>query len=189
MKLDFIKELLFEARTPYLKEYNTLKVNELIEKSNKIQDEMTNIQNEMTEIQESTGQQEIPPEISKKYMFLKSTLDYYQRVLKSYNFSRYRKIQELIFQNEDVSEKISPQEKEHANFFIEIYNEYKNNFPDIDFINNYIPRHHFVHFITLEDCGIVMDGDEIYELKENRYFYMKKSVIKHLIGTEMIKIL
>lgn len=182
MKENLIKELLLEARCSYLKKYNKIKIDELVKKSKEIFNELENIQNLATNT-------EIDEETSKNYIYLKSTYDFYQKVIRAYNFSRFLKIQEIILKNEKIPDCLNKEENEHVIFFNDIFNEYKENFPDLNFENNHIPIHHFVHFLTLQDCGIVMDGDIMYELKANRYFYLKKSIIAHLIDTEMIRLL
>lgn len=189
MKQDSVNELLFEAQSPYLKKFNSIKTDELDVLVDKIRKEMEDLELEMTQVIDERGEQDIPREMSKKYMFLKSTADFYERIVKAYKFSRIRKIQESIMKNEEIADELTKDEALHSEFFTEIFTEFKNNYSEFDFMSTYVPTQHFVHFITLEDCGVVMDGDEMFELKSDRYFYMKKSVIKHLIGTDMIKIL
>lgn len=181
METDAAIELLNEGKSRYLKEYNRQKINNLIEKTDYIK-------NEMKKIRETATGTEITDEISKNYIFLKSTYDFYIRVKRSYELSRFLKIQQNCFEKKSEMANLTKKETEHVAFFEEILEEYTNDFPECDFAVKYVPLNHFVHFITLADCGIVMDGDEMYELKANRYYYMKKSVIKHLLDSNLIKI-
>lgn len=182
MKDEFIHELLMEAKSKFLKEYNHIKIKELTDKSEIIEKDLLSIQ-------EIASSHEIDENLSKKYILLKNTLDYLIRVKRSYEYSRFLKIQEFVADNEQIPHSLTKDEEEHVQFFSQIYDDYKNNFKDLNFNQSEIPLNHFIHFVTLEDCGIVMDGDELYELKADRYFFMKRSCVEHLIGTSFIKIL
>ncbi|ELA47343.1 hypothetical protein VCUG_01112 [Vavraia culicis subsp. floridensis] len=182
MEYDAILELLMDAKSKYLKHYNSIKMKELM-------DGAKYAKKEMEAIQAMADTTEITEEMSKKYIFLKSTYDFYMRVKRNYEFSRFLKIQQRFFGKHSGMSVPNKKESEHFVFFNAILEEYTSNFPELDFNVRYIPLDHFVHFITLADCGIVMDGDEIHELKANRYYFMKKNVVKHLLNSNFIRIL
>ncbi|ELQ76812.1 hypothetical protein THOM_0201 [Trachipleistophora hominis] len=182
MESDAILELLMDAKSKYLKHYNNIKMKKLV-------DEAKYIKSEMEAIQETADFTDITEEVSKKYIFLKNTYDFYMRVKRSYELSRFLKIQKCFFSKQSNINMPNKKEGEHYVFFSTILEEYTSNFPELDFNVQYIPLDHFVHFITLADCGIVMDGDEIHELKANKYYFMKKNIVKHLLDSNLIRIL
>lgn len=182
MEPDAALELLMDAKSKCLKPYNNDKMHELIEKTMYIKKEMEKIQKEVNDVR-------LTEELSKMYIFLKNTYDFYNRVRRSYNFSRIMKIQLEYSLYKCQTKYLNRKEIEHLHFFVSLLEEYKHNYPELEFEIEYIPLDHFVHFITLNYCGIVMDGDEMYELKANRYYFMKKNVIKHLLNGSQIKIL
>lgn len=188
MSRNCIEEVLVESNSNLLLEYNHFQIEDIKNKISVLESDSRNMEKIILELDEKDGSKKI--KLSKTYIFLKSTLDFYHRVIRAYHFNRLLKIQQSIINNtksEDLRH-MTLSEKEHHTFFENILTEYLEK-ENISLENHIPPTSFYTHFITLADCGIVMEGDLIYELKENKYFHMKKSLIYHLIGSKYIKIL
>ncbi|KRH91726.1 hypothetical protein M153_298330002 [Pseudoloma neurophilia] len=153
-----------------------------------MESDMIDIQEKIVQLDEQSEDQKMS--LSKKFIVIKSTQDFHRRVLRAYEFNRMQKVQKSIIDYDDLTEikkKLTLTEKKHLEFMKNLFKEYQDN-ENITFENHAPSKSFYVHFITLTDCGIVVDGDEIFELKPHKYFYMKRALVNHLINTKHIKL-
>lgn len=141
------------------------------------------IQEKMEWIRENTSEDDVNEEISLNYMLLKNFLNRNMRILRNYKFWRIQTVQSSVFQGKELSEGLRHLQlgKDIRNAMEQRYME----FPFLDFVEGRPPLDLYVQILTLDDCGVVMDGDEFLELKKNRVYFLRRRAVDHLIAMKL----
>ncbi|EPR79701.1 hypothetical protein SLOPH_1803 [Spraguea lophii 42_110] len=179
MVLD-INEILQDSLSPSFKKYN--------KNIKHLKTEIEHIEKKLEEFDHSIDQENITQEISIKYLLLKNKLERNKRIYKAYHFHRIKKIQEFYLNNIELENLLTETEEHYFKEYKYALKEYTSNF-DIDFYTQEPPLEYFIQIYTNDDCGIIIDGDDMIELKKDKIFYVKRKSIIHLLNTDMIKIL
>lgn len=148
-----------------------------MEKENKI------IQKKMEWIRENTGEDEVNEEISLNYMLLKNFLNRNMRILRNYKFWRIQMVQSSLFQGKELCKSL-----QHLQLCKDVKNAMELRyleFPFLDFVEGEPPLDLYVQILTLDDCGVVMDGDEFLELKKDKVYFLRRKAVDHLITMKL----
>ncbi|EOB12181.1 hypothetical protein NBO_508g0032 [Nosema bombycis CQ1] len=143
-----------------------------------IQNRIENINQEMTRIKESIQGDDIPTTISINYILLTFYKNRCKRILRAYHFQRLLNLKNFFILNE--------KEKKLHKSIKEIENEYLSCF-DLNYEGK-VPLLSFIKIMTLKDCGLVYDGDELVDLKKGRIYFIKRKAIEHLLEGGYLKI-
>lgn len=141
------------------------------------------IQNKMVWIRENTGEDDVNEEISLNYMLLKNFLNRNMRILRNYKFWRIQTVQSSVLQGKEPYGYLQ---------YLQLCKDVKSamelryqEFPFIEFVEGKPPLDLYVQILTLDDCGVVMDGDEFLELKKNRVYFLRRKAVDHLIAMKL----
>lgn len=153
----------------------------------RVESENRAVRDKMRWIRETTGDDDVDEEISLNYMLLKNFLDRNVRILRTYRFARIQKIQSRVFQGREPCAGL-----QHLKLCRDIKNAIElrcSEFPFIDFVEGKPPLDLYVQILTLDDCGVVMDGDEFVELKKNRVYFLRRKAVDHLINMKLVEVI
>ncbi|KAF7675944.1 DNA replication complex GINS protein PSF1 [Astathelohania contejeani] len=164
-----------------LRSYDHKNVSKLLEE-NRI------LETKMKALKDTIDEFNITEEISTNYFLLKRFEDRNKRILRAYLFWRSLRIQESYFTKNNIRYFLSNDEKTHYAKYQILVGEYLNNFKYLDFFSNDPPLELFVHVLTLEDCGVILDENVFIELKKGRLYFVKKKSILHLLNRNMIQL-
>lgn len=164
-------QLLMDLKSDTIKPFNTKAFDD-------INKEIVYLQEEMQKIKDLAETEEITIEMSLNYMMLKKYEERNIRVKKNYLYHRYNN-------NMNDTEKEKEYNKEYNKLYDEYFSEY--NFIDLNLKDP--PIDLFISILTLRDCGAVMVGDEIVDMKKDKIYFVKRSCVKHLIENNFVKII
>lgn len=143
------------------------------------------VNSRMRYIREKIGEEDVTEEVSLNYMILKNFLNRNIRILRYYRFSKMIGLQDRLFKKVEAH---TPQENQ---IYLRLKKALEARYAEFSFLDVYEnepPLDLYVQVITLEDCGVVMDGDEFIELKKNRLYFLRKKSVEHLINMKMVEI-
>lgn len=163
--------LLNDMRSKIKKQYNKEFFEKLIQ-------ETELLKSEMQKIKDKAQTEEITTETSLNYMLLKKHEERNERIRKTYLYHRYT--------NKYTD---TQNEKDYQQEYEQLYKQYLSTMPFLSFDISEPPIEMFVTILTLRDCGVVMVGDDIIEMKGNMIYHVKKSCVKHLIDSNYAKII
>ncbi|KAL6122858.1 hypothetical protein NUSPORA_00119 [Nucleospora cyclopteri] len=182
--VNFVDEILREIKHGTILKYNTVAISSLNEENEYI-DSLINGLNE-----EASTMGDIANEISINFAILHKYKERNKRILKTYNLDRLLKINENISNHSFLDESLlSLDEVDYARCLKEIDEEY---FADYDYLNvsdTKVPLDFFVQILALEDCGIIMSGDEFVDVKKDHIYFLKKTDITHLIEKKFVQVI
>lgn len=149
------------------------------------QEENRVLENRMRVMREAADEH-IDEEVSLNYMALKNFFERNLRIMRCYKFTQMTRIQDDLFR------KVEPAlSKEFIAFHETLtaacelrYSE----FPFLDVCVGDPPLSLYVQILTLEDCGVVMDGDDVIELAKNKLYFLKRRIVDHLINMGLAKV-
>ncbi|AFM99189.1 hypothetical protein EHEL_100960 [Encephalitozoon hellem ATCC 50504] len=173
--------LLEDLKSSFLKPYRHAEVKAL-------QGENGYLDSKMEEVRRLAGEG-ISEELSVNYVMIKYFKERNERILRSYKLHRSLCLFEDFFSSKKTSGTLSSEEEEYMERYHGILREYLEPFRHIDFAMEMPPIQFFVQIVTLEDCGIVMDEGNLIELKKDRIYFIKKSIVSHLIGSGLVRII
>lgn len=160
-----------------------------ITETEKLLNEIEFIDSKIEALKEEAQRSYINEMLSMNFAVLKSYKDRNLRLLRAYNYNRIKMIQMNYFIKNDIKSYLSASEADYESKYINILEEYLEDYKHLDLQNREPPLDLYVQILTLEDCGMVMSGDEFIELKKGRLYFLKKSEIAHLINKNLVKIL
>ncbi|KAH9411416.1 hypothetical protein HK407_05g09340 [Ordospora pajunii] len=172
--------LLEDARSNMLKPYRHREIRMLC-------DENTRLCEMMDELKRKAGN-EVSEELSVNYIMLKYTKERNERILRAYWFHRSMHLFHCFFSGECNAGLLSSDELEYTSKYNSILREYLLDFSVLDFTESMPPIDFFVSVITLEDCGVVMDADDVLELRKDRIYFIRKGTVAHLIKNGFVRI-
>lgn len=132
---------------------------------------------------------EISEELSMNYVMLKHFKERNERVMRCYMFHRMKLMFDAFFSKECIGHLLSADEEECAERYGGALDEYLEPFHMLDFSANEPPLQLFVQVLTLEDCGVVMDEEGLVELKKDRIYFVRKSLVMHLISSGLASVI
>ena len=175
-------QILDEMQSGTLKPYNSAAVNAL-------KMELDFVQQKIEEIKREAEQNSITEELSINFAIHKAYRDRNERILRAYAFFRSKIITWNYFAKSDIKGCLSAAEVEFKNDVHEALDTYLAPYSDLNFFNNEPPLDFYVQVVTLEDCGLVLCGDDFIDLRKDRLYFLRKSDISHLISANLAKIL
>ncbi|ELA42747.1 uncharacterized protein VICG_00062 [Vittaforma corneae ATCC 50505] len=176
------KDLLDEIKHNQFKKFNTAEVASL-------EREMAIVQSKIDDIKLRAEVNEITESLSINFALLKAYKDRLERIHKTYKLFRLKRIQDSYFSKENVVEFLAPHELEFYKNFSDAVGEYLADFKHLALTDRHPPLDFFVQILALEDCGVVLCGDEFVELKKDRIYFLKKSDIAHLLTKKLVKVI
>lgn len=176
------KELLDEIVHKTLGPYNTDQVNNLKKELDFVDKKLEALKQEA----ESSG---ITKELSINFALLKAYKDRNVRILKTYVFNRFLKIMTNYFEKNDIKGLLSASESNFESEYLNICEEYLSSSKHLDLMDRDPPLNFFVQIMTLEDCGMILNGDDFIELKKGRLYFLRKADVAHLISARLVKLL
>lgn len=176
------KDLLDEMKHIELKQYKFEQVY-LLER------ELASIESKIENLKQIAENLEVTEQLSINFSMLKSYKERINRIIRSYKFNRLLKIQDNYFIKNNIKEYMNQDESTFQMSFNRITDELFTEYKHLLLEDRKPPLNFYVQIMTLEDCGIVLSGNEFVELKKGRIYFMKKSDISHLLKKEMVKII
>ncbi|TBU00004.1 hypothetical protein CWI38_0504p0020 [Hamiltosporidium tvaerminnensis] len=155
----------------------------------KIESENNLLEEKMKEVREKAERNEVSEKLSTDYFLLKKFKERNERIRIAYQFSRCIKIQNNYFKKDKIQHLLSDEENKHSFQSKQIFDEYFSEFGILDFIDEDPPLNNFVQILTLDNCGVVLDGNDFLEMKKNKLYFVKKKNIKHLIDQGLVKMI
>lgn len=152
-----------------------------------LESENARLEARMEEIKERVAD-EISEELSVNYIMLKYFRERNKRILRCYSFHRVQLLFDAFFSKMHVGHLLSCDEEDLARRYHAVLRDYLDSFPMLDFSAREPPIQFFVQIVTLEDCGLVMDGESLVELRKNRIYFIKRSAVMHLINEGLVQI-
>ncbi|RVD90721.1 hypothetical protein TUBRATIS_28480 [Tubulinosema ratisbonensis] len=152
-----------------------------------IEEENTFLTSKLIELQTTTEEENLNKEISYNFLLINNQLKRNLRIIKAYKFNLIKQIIDLIYKNE-----IKDLSLENKNIFNKIKSYFETRIGEFSFLDyafNEPPLRLYIQIYTKRDCGVVFDGDNLIELKENRFYYVKKCLVEHLIGLDYVEII
>lgn len=178
------KDLLDEMKLKEIKLYNVQDINKIKSEILEIDVKIESLKNIV-----ALNDNEVTKELSANYSMLKSYKDRLIRIEKSYHFFRFLKIQKNYFLKKDIKKFLNLNETEFEKEFSLLCNDYFEKYKHLSLADRTPPLDFYVQILTLEDCGLIISGDEFIELKKNKIYFLKKSDIIHLLDKNKIKII
>lgn len=132
---------------------------------------------------------DVGEELSINFAMLKAYKERNMRILRAYLFHRMSKIQENYFDKNDIKGLLSANEINFECEYNRILEEYISDYRHLDLKNREPPLSLYVQVIPLEDCGLVMSGDDFIDLKKGRLYFLRKADIAHLVKQRLVKLL
>ncbi|EJW03205.1 hypothetical protein EDEG_02420 [Edhazardia aedis USNM 41457] len=193
------KKLLNDLKSSDILPYNFNTVNAL-----QIENEL--LRREMEDLKLHAEGNEITTELSINYIVLRNLILRNERIFHGYLFHRYVNIGNSILNNEckylnshqsnhkkeaknNFLRNLCDDEKTYLNIYQNAYKKYKSEFWFIDFDTTEPPLELFICIFTNEDCGVIMCGNDMVELKKHKLYHLRKKYIQHLIESRKIKII
>lgn len=152
-----------------------------------IESENQIIKKRMEDVREKIGESEVDEEISLNYMLLKNFFSRNLRIIRTYNFTMITKIQDDVLKRKPTFS--FEKYLRLFNIFQKLIEDRFSEFRFIEVSEEEPPLDLYVQILTLDDCGVIMDGEELIELKKDKIYFLKKSIINHLINLNVIKII
>ncbi len=176
------KDLLDEIKHNQFKRFNNAEMLNLEREMNIVQDKMDDIKAQLYK-------PDFPRDLTINFALLKAYKDRLERISKAYRFFRFKRIQDSYFSKENIVELCSPVETEMLSTFKNAVDEYLHDFKHLSLNDRHAPLGLFVQILALDDCGIVLTGNDFVELKKDRIYFLKKSDVAHLILKKLVKII
>ncbi|KAM0673420.1 hypothetical protein GVAV_003112 [Gurleya vavrai] len=167
-----------DIKSKNLKPFNT-KIDSLLTENIKL-----NI--DLDKLKENANDDSITIEQSLNYVMLKNLMDRNTRLIKTYKYFRFKKIEKSVFLNLEL-QNMNEDDIKYKNDFNDIFEKYKSNFC-IDFELD-MPKDYYVNVIAIDECGSVLVDGEILEIRKGMLYYLRKKIIRHLLITGRMKII
>lgn len=174
--------LLDEIRLESFRLYNSREVMRL-------DTEMAYVSKKINEMKQQAAKGVVNEELSVNFVLLKSYHDRCLRIRRAYIWYRIRVIEQNYFKKEDIQDLMSADELAYKNRFTELLDEYLSEYRHLDLVHRDVPLNFYVQIFTLEDCGLVMCGKELMDLKKHRIYFLKRSDVAHLLDRQMARII
>lgn len=178
------RDLLDEMKFKELKPYNIQNINKIRSEVMEIDVRIEGLKNIV-----ALNDNEVTKEISANYSMLKSYKERLLRIEKAYSFSRHIKIQKNYFTKNNIKKYLNSSEMEFEKAYNSISSNYFEKYKHLSLSDRSPPLDYYVQILTFEDCGLIVSGEDLIELKKNKIYFLKKSDIIHLLGKNKIKII
>ncbi|KAI4290947.1 GINS complex subunit 1 [Pancytospora philotis] len=174
------KELLDEIRQKTLTRFNAGQVGQL-------HAEMEYVDEKIEALKATAETSDVSEELSINFAMLKTYRERCLRIVRAYRFARLLKIQNNYFCKADIKSLLTPEEIQFESEYNKGLETYLDEYRHLDFRSREPPLSHYVQVVPLEDCGLVMSGEDFIELRKNRLYFLKKADIAHLINKGLVE--
>lgn len=176
------KGLLDEMRQKTLQAYNTSQVS-------RVAVEIDYIDARIEDLKREAESNTVSEALSVNFAILKACRERHVRILRAYHFHRMRLICENYFEKNSIKGLLSAAETEMERDSVEMLGEYLEKYRHLDLKNREPPLDFYVQIVTIENCGLVMNGDNFIDLKKGRLYFLKKADVAHLISKKLVRLI
>ncbi|KCZ79155.1 hypothetical protein H312_03461 [Anncaliia algerae PRA339] len=173
-------KLIQEIKRISLKNYNKDLI-QSIEEENKL------LKLKLYEIEQYTNENELTQEITFNFLMINNYYKRNLRILRMYKYSIINLIIDEIMHNKesDIPLENKIYKETVKNILLKRYDEF--DFLDFSFTDP--PLKLYVQVYTKKDCGVIIDGNNIIELKCDRFYFVKKCLVEHLLALGYVEII
>lgn len=176
------RELLEEMRQKTLCPYNTAQISQ-------ISAEIEYADAKIEALKREAEHSDVSEALSINFAMLRAYRERNLRILRAYTLHRLSMIRDNYFDKRDIKELLSADEIAFEREYGEILEEYIADYRHLDLKNREPPLSLYVQIVPLEDCGLVMSGDDFIDLRRGRLYFLRKADIAHLIKQRLVRLL